>query len=95
MFLLAFFGSLHFTFLLPPVGDLLPVLDVLILVQGRSALFIDELVVRDQPLLSMRLELDHLLEGNDIVLAAAVEPQLVEHLTIDSVTVGKLVTVKL
>jgi len=85
MFLLAFLGSLELSLLALLRGAFLPVLRVLLLVQSGSTLSVDELVVGDELLFVLGLELDHLLEGNRIVLAATVKPELVEHLALDSI----------
>ena len=91
--LLALLSSFLLSFLFLLDSAVFPVLGVLLLVQCGSTLGINELVVRDEHLLVLGLELDHLLEWDHIVLAAAVQPEQVDHLTLDPVAESKLVAV--
>lgn len=93
--LLAFFSSSQLLLLVSLILHLGSIRNVLLLVQGGSALCINELVVGNQPLFGVRLELNQLLERDDLVLTVGVKPDLVDHLTVDSACVGKRIIVEL
>ena len=95
VFLFTFSSGFLLGFDLFLLCDLLPVHGVLLLVESRPSFGIHEPVVCDQLLLKLRLELDHLFQGNNIVLTTTVEPELENHFAIDFVTVSELIAVHL
>ena len=95
VFLLTLFSRFLLLFDLLLLRDFLPVHSVLLLVEGRPSFGIHKPIVRNQLLLELRLELDHLLKRDHVVLTAAVKPELEHHLAVDFVTVSELVAVHL
>ena len=87
-------GILLLALLLGNLSQPAPVLHVLWYVECGAAIGIDVTIEDAQLLLVVRLEGDHLVDRDGVLLATAVHPQLVDGLFVDMLRIANLVIVE-